>query len=141
MTRLRPLVSGPFTQSENIGNMFVRWQSRKRSRSEFGRGPDVRWSAILVEAIRINGKPRQRHTAYLGSITESAIAIVHQRRYFWDEVLDGLERLGIEHTKRIEAAIARKVPRLSREEHEASVRLVTNSYGLGPQKPFRGASV
>jgi len=129
--------------------MYVRWQSRKRERPAFGRDgdkvkdargrpihnkrgtylrvradtgtQDVRWSAVVVESVRVNGKPGQRHVAYLASTTESGIASVHvhQRRYFWDEVLDGLDRLGnrmsIEDRKRIEAAIALKVPRLTRE--------------------------
>jgi hypothetical protein len=98
--------------------MFVRWQSRKRATREFGgwgkplknvryrghhgisrRGSnkqDVHWAAILVESVRVKGKPAPRHVAYLGGITESAIEIAAQRRFFWDEVterLDGLRTL------------------------------------------------
>ena len=40
--------------------MFVRWQ-----------GKGTRWSAILVESQRVNGKVRQQHLAYLGSIDET----------------------------------------------------------------------
>jgi hypothetical protein len=70
--------------------MFVRWQGRERwcYRSTFGGTDDVNWSAILAESVRVDGKPRQRHVAYLGGITESAMRIMHQRRYFWDKVLD-----------------------------------------------------
>jgi hypothetical protein len=42
--------------------MFVRWIKRE------GRKGQVRWSAVLVEAVRKDGKPRQRHVAYLGSV-------------------------------------------------------------------------
>jgi hypothetical protein len=134
--------------------MFIRWQKRKRNRPKFGsfgnelrdesgadylrdgRGGllrvradteelDVAWSVILVESVRADGKPRQRHVAYLGGITESAIQITAQRRYFWEAVLDGLDRLhnrmSIADRRKIEAAIALKVPRLTREEHEASI--------------------
>jgi hypothetical protein len=149
--------------------MYVRWQSRKREQPDIGhcgaeikdarghpvyndRGTylhvradtgtqDVRWVAVVVESVRVNGKPRQRHVAYLASTTESRIAVDHQRRYFWDEVLDGLDRLGnrmsIEDRKRIETAIALKVPRLTREEHEASVNKCTENCDLDPQPPYR----
>jgi hypothetical protein len=154
--------------------MFVRWQSRVRNRPQFGhygaevkdkRGnllrderlgilltckatgrQDVRWSAILVETARVDGKPRQRHVAYLASITESAAEIVSQRRHFWDAVLDGLDRLANrvspEDRKRIETAIALRVPRLTREEHEASVKDAALVLGaewaeLHPEKPYR----
>jgi hypothetical protein len=80
---------------------------------------------ILVESVRADSKPRQRHVAYLGGITESAIQITAQRRYFWEAVLDGLDRLhnrmSIADRRKIEAAIALKVPRLTREEHEACI--------------------
>jgi hypothetical protein len=72
---------------------------------------DVHWAAILVESVRVKGKPAPRHVAYLGGITESAIEIAAQRRFFWDEVterLDGL-RLSPEDRQRIESAIAKKV--------------------------------
>ena len=57
--------------------MFVRWQSRKRRQAQSGttrpRPGDIRYSAILVEGICVNGKPTQRHIAYLGSILQSII--------------------------------------------------------------------
>jgi hypothetical protein len=142
--------------------MFIRWQKRKRNRPKFGplghdlrdeygadylrdgRGCllrvradtdelDVAWSVILVESVRVDGKPRQRHVAYLGGITESAIQITAQRLYFWEAVLDGLDRLhnrmSIADRRKIEAAIALKVPRLTREEHEASIANITQILG------------
>jgi hypothetical protein len=147
--------------------MFLRWQGRKRQTPDSGsygdwlkdeQGTEVRnkrasflrvrhetgkqdicWAAILVESIRINGKPRQRHIAYLGSITDSRIEVVHQRRYFWDNVLDGLDRqanrMSIADRKRIEAAIALKVPRLTRQEHEDSVRVCVWSHDHPPYRP------
>jgi hypothetical protein len=119
--------------------MFVRWQSRKRQRPIFGRAhkhvwergqyshtvfsdvepprwqQDVAWYAILVEAVRSDGQPRQRHVAYLGSITESALSIVAQRHYFWEEASKRLDALGNrvrrEDRGKIEAALAARVPR------------------------------
>ena len=40
---------------------------------------DVPWPALVVENVRIDGKSTQRHIAYLGGLTESAIRSVHQR--------------------------------------------------------------
>jgi hypothetical protein len=151
--------------------MYVRWQSRKRQTPDISAGfqppledergdcvrnkrgsfirlrpetgtQDVRWRAVVVENVRVNGKPRQRHIACLGSTTDSRIAVDHQRRYFWDEVLDALDRLSnrisIEDRKRIETAIALKVPRLTRQEHEGSVEECVSKYPeLNPQPPYR----
>ena len=109
-------------------------------------GHDVRWTAVVVESVRVGGKPRERHVALLASITESGIDIAHQRRYFWDAVHNRLDQLGdrmsIDDRRSIEAAIAHKVPRLSREEHDASVKEVQEYDHLfrGPamaHKPYR----
>jgi hypothetical protein len=74
---------------------------------------DVHWTAILVEASRVDGKPKQEHIAYLGGITESAIEILPQRCYFWDEVTERLDKLGNrlspEERQSIESAVAKRV--------------------------------
>jgi hypothetical protein len=113
--------------------MYVRWQSRKRRKPTFGHHgklirqarryrdrifaragtnePDRHWRAVLVENVRVNGIPTQKHIAYLGGITESAIAIPAQRMFFWDGVLKCLDRLSISKPERnrIVAAVAKKV--------------------------------
>jgi hypothetical protein len=94
--------------------MYVRWQSRKRRRAAFGKRKergDVHWRAILVENERINGKPTQRHIAYLGGITESAIATPPQCRWFWEGVMKKLNELSLPraYQRRIIAAVAKKV--------------------------------
>jgi hypothetical protein len=80
--------------------MYLRWQSRKRRsaafRSTAKKDDDVHWAAIIVESARVEGKPTQRHVAYLGGITESAIAIVAQRAWFWDDVKRRLDRMPAE---------------------------------------------
>jgi hypothetical protein len=97
--------------------MFVRWQSRKKTRLvRLGRGEtgDTRWTATVVEAVRIDGKPRQKHVACLGSIYESRFASTGGRAAFWNMVtdrLDGLDdRIRPSERRAVEIAIARKVP-------------------------------
>lgn len=114
--------------------MYVRWQSRKRRSAAYAywsrssgksyREGDIHWRAILVENVRIDGKATQRHIAYLGGITESAIALEPpaQRMFFWDKVRDRLDGLGnklsVKQRAAIEEAIAKKIPRVSRKERK-----------------------
>jgi hypothetical protein len=108
--------------------MFIRWQSRKRGSPAFGpsarirgrvvradtRKLDVHWAAILVQAVRVDGNPKQEHVAYLGGITETAIEIQPQRCYFWEGVTECLDKLSGRITPdermRIEQSIAERVP-------------------------------
>jgi hypothetical protein len=105
--------------------MYIRWQSRKRSgRPQFGRRyrevgkrrlevVDVHWRAILVENVRIDGKPTQRHIAYLAGFTESALAIPAQQRFIWDGIKQKLDHLGNrispEGRRKIEAVMVAKI--------------------------------
>jgi hypothetical protein len=108
--------------------MYLRWQARKRVNPKYWTGKrdewidDVHWAAIVVESVRVDGKPTQRHIAYLSGITESAIAIVHQRYYFWQDIDDRLTRLsnriGNDDRCRIQEALAKKVPRPSEADAE-----------------------
>src|SRR5258705_3096193 len=108
--------------------MFIRWQSRQRQKSEFSPDeiPDIGWTVILAESYSVDGNPRQRHIAYLGSITESSIKIDPQRCHFWDRVTRALDRLGNQVSDddraKIEAAIALKVPRPSLAEYRDIAR-------------------
>jgi hypothetical protein len=93
--------------------MFVRWQEY-RSRAQSSRvrafrkkhGPH-RLRAILVETVRIDGEPRQRYLAYLGSVQADR----RDRPRFWYDVTRKLEqcRLSREERKQIMSAIAKKV--------------------------------
>jgi len=111
--------------------MFVRWQSRKRQQAQSGttrpRPEDIRHSAILVEDVRVNGQSTQRHIAYLGSILKSTIEADIEgreradfcRAAFWEQLasrLDSIKRLSTEDRRKIETAIAAKVPRASDEQ-------------------------
>jgi hypothetical protein len=80
--------------------MYVRWIRRERRPAESWRDsePDIHWRAILVESVRINGRPTQRHIAYLGGITESAIARsegpwLGELRQFWEGAMKKLNEL------------------------------------------------
>jgi hypothetical protein len=113
--------------------MYVRWQSRKRRRSEFGPSKgkdthwkDTHWSAVIVESTRVSGKPVQRHVAYLAGFTDSAIKINTQRCLLWNDISARLDRLGKQITPadrhKIEATIAEKVPRPTAAEYKDSAR-------------------
>lgn len=121
--------------------MFIRWQTRKRSSSQFGskydengkRRKDTHHAAILVASARLGGNPVQRHIAYLGGITDSGIAILHQRCFFWDGITAAFDKLGgkvsAADRKRFETAIAAKVPRPSKKEYKAAARESAQNIG------------
>ena len=110
--------------------MFVRWQQYRSQ----ALNPHLRkhndehacLKAILVESVRVNGKPRQRHVAFLGSLEIDAITeaksplgswyddvMTTVRRQFWYDVTTLLERLSNrvdpEDRQRIADSIAKKV--------------------------------
>lgn len=83
------------SKSRQPVSMFARWKKRRLKRREANDSIEgaVR-SAVLVRAIRINGKPRQKIVQYLGSIRDSQIEESRCRVRFWFEVerkLKGLE--------------------------------------------------
>ena len=89
--------------------MYIRWQSRKRRRSQYGdwRCPDIHWSAVLVENTRVDGKPNRRPVAYLAGSPKA-----HQDQgpavYLWDQIDYRRDRLGnqitLDDRQKIEAA-------------------------------------
>jgi hypothetical protein len=104
--------------------MYIRWQSRKR-KSQFGsyRDLELAWRAVLVESVRVDGKPTQRHIGYLVGFTESAIATPAQQRFVWDRIEARLARIGnritAEDRETIIASIAEKIgPPPTREQRE-----------------------
>ena len=82
----------------------------------------MHWRAVLVESTRIDGKPRQRHIAYLAGFTESAARIPAQRRLIWERIEKHLERLG----KRIPA-----------KDREAIMAALIEKIGKPPTKAQR----
>ena len=96
--------------------MFIRWQSRHRKHAEFSRyshESDTHWRAVLVESARIDGKPRQRHIAYLAGFTESATKIPAQQRFIWERIEKRLKpfgkRIPAKDRKAIIAALIKKL--------------------------------
>jgi hypothetical protein len=79
----------------------------------WNRDGDTHWRAILVESIRVNGKPVQRHIAYLAGFTESALDIPAQRSFIWKDIEIKLRQLGNRippsDEKRIKAALIKKI--------------------------------
>ena len=98
----------------HYARMYLRWQSRKRKKAEFGSGNgDVHWSAILAESARVDGKPTQRHIAYLVGFNESAVAHPQQQRYLWERIAEQLDRLHNQLSpadrEKIKAALVKKI--------------------------------
>ena len=79
------------------------------------------WGAVLIEAVRVDGKPRQRYVAYLGGFTEHGIEHAHQRCRFWDRVNERLRalshRLTDEDRNHIVTKLATRVPVPTRQDH------------------------
>lgn len=104
--------------------MYVRWKRRNLKR--VGGSTDYALDAVLVESMRIGGKPRQRHVAHLASIREDDLAPEAKpqwRAQFWrtvDKRLTGMD-LGDGDRARIVATLEDRVPRLTAEQYEAEL--------------------
>jgi hypothetical protein len=104
--------------------MYIRWKrQRRRDVKHWERGAGTRieeqWllSAWLVEAQRVDGAPRQRTIAYLGSIRESRLTAAGPASWFWSSVERKLDGLNLSDHQRatLEARLTDKVPRPSEE--------------------------
>lgn len=91
--------------------MFIRWERRRRVRSE------QCLIAKLVESHRVDDKPRQRIIAHLGTCTEPVSVVMHRYRFYrrCDEVLAQLA-LSPADRERIESQLAARIPRPSDAE-------------------------
>jgi len=75
--------------------MFVRWKKRKRFDKRLNRQlPDYLY-AVLVESIRIDGKPRQKTIKYLGSIFSNLVNAPFRMSRFWVEAEKNLSELDL----------------------------------------------
>jgi hypothetical protein len=124
--------------------MFVRWK-RKRRKDTYHFEPDPpgvkvysrrriadpQWlrSAVLVESVRVDGRPRQRTIKYLGSIRECHLDLegqysIFHRGYFWRSADANLERLDLSDLERarIIAALEDVVPRPDPEERAQALK-------------------
>lgn len=88
--------------------MFVRWDRKEKRRSVSNLG-DL-YVCRLVEACRVDGKPRQKVIAYLGAI-RTAMPTNH-RIVFWSNVNMNLDRLDLPDDVRatIVGKIGERVP-------------------------------
>ena len=102
---------------DTLQRMYVRWQTyRSQALNPWQRECNdrrARLKAVLVENVRVNGKPRQRYVAFLGSLTFEPIGFDSSRSRLWRNVTTQLERLGNrispEDRDRILASIAARV--------------------------------
>lgn len=93
--------------------MYVRWQQyRSQARDQRQRERNdqrARLEATLVKNVRVNGKPRQKHVAFLGSMSIDG----SDRPRFWYDVTTRLTRLSNRlspaEREQIGAAIAKRV--------------------------------
>ena len=142
--------------------MYVRWKRKQRKdivRSERYESESVPYplyrqvrepawlrAAVLVESRRVNGLPRQRTVAYLGSIRECYLTPDHphgvlHRTYFWRAVEAKLGSLDLPagERARIVATLETTVPHASEEavaqanrELEARFAAVSRMVGTRP---------
>ena len=115
--------------------MFVRWQLyRSRALNPLLRqrnDKQARLKAVLVESVRVDGEPRHKHIAFLGSIGIDG----GDRARFWYEVTTRLNklsnRLSPEDRERIGMAVAKKVDGglLTNAEVEQWERHIEQTFG------------
>src|SRR6202043_1096386 len=98
--------------------MYVRWQYRWQRERKSGYRDHLSAQsdayAVLVESSRVDGKPRQRYLAYLGSALDLNVQTDLYRWQWWQEIKARLDKLDnvipSEQRPGIEAALAKKVP-------------------------------
>ncbi len=106
--------------------MFVKWRKKpapktdNRKSENHRRGPLL--IATLVERVREDGKVRQRHIAFIGSIRENEIGHLWRRLRFWRRASRALE--GITGRRKIEAELKKRIPKPTKTETAASQKRV-----------------
>lgn len=100
--------------------MFVRFKRRARSRNGWPTG-DRSLYAVAVEAVRVDGKPRQRVVKHLGAISEQGLPHYWHRFDFWEDVRRNLAALALPDADRtaLEEQVAAVVP-LPRDDERAA---------------------
>ena len=121
--------------------MFVRWKSRARKRHHrYGHPETPRLlTAVLVESHRVDGKPRQRTVAYLGSIRDDLLDEADVRWLFWRAMAARLDALGLPSAERAraEAAILDVVPRPTEGESVAATKARQAAIAAGVRRAGR----
>jgi hypothetical protein len=98
--------------------MFIRWHITDPVDPRY-----KRMRALLIESVRVDGKPRQRHLAFLGSVTYQDRNDVEERWQFWRNADQALYRLGnrLSPIQRgeVEKALAERIRPLTPSQIEA----------------------
>ena len=90
--------------------MYVRWQTYRSKalnpRLRECNDRRMRLRAVLVDSVRVDGKPRQKHVAYLGSIQlddPGMITVDSDHARFWQRMSAvGKARFWLKVTRRLE---------------------------------------
>ena len=107
--------------------MFIRWQKYRSVALWHRRKPPItRVKAILVETVRIDGKPRQKHVAFIASYQDGRLDLIGTGSTFWRDARQRLDRISnqitpADHSK-VEAALAQRVPPTTAAEDEPQQR-------------------
>jgi hypothetical protein len=76
--------------------------------------------AILVESVRIDGKPRQRHVAFIASYEANKLDQIRTRSTFWRHARQRPDQIDNQITpadrSKVEGALAQRVPRTTAED-------------------------
>ncbi len=134
--------------------MFVRWKRRESSYKHRGwifrnialeRGATI--SAVLVESVRVDGKPRQRFICHLAKVREKQLDEKFTPFHFWRNATNKLASLPLDDSekKKIEDQLSAKIPRPSDAEaaefwqgRDEFLRTFTNAWkALHPPKKVR----
>src|SRR6476469_8506204 len=103
--------------------MFIRWQKYRSVAYWKKNTPITCIKAVLIEAVRIDGEPRQKHIALIASYQPSKLDQISTRSIFWRHARERLERIGDQITpgerRKIEAALAQRVPPTTAAEDAA----------------------
>ncbi len=107
--------------------MFVRWKSRKSTDgiSYHARSNSVTHYAVLVESVRVSGKPQQKFIAHLGNYNEgNRFRSRNQHIDFWKMIHQRLNELKItgDDRKRIEQKLTERVQQPTEEEIQEAQR-------------------
>lgn len=105
--------------------MYVRWK-QKRLTKNYGRGKagGIRWRAELVECVRVDGKPRQKHIASIVSFTDYQLTMPTNICFEWQNVYYVLDSLDISKADKARAirTVATKLPYRTRKQCEINER-------------------
>jgi hypothetical protein len=110
--------------------MFVRWKRRERTRMNgWERQGTGKWvkTAVLIESVRTEKGPRQKHVCYLGTIREGFESSHYHCKDFWAAATKGLDAAGIKGRVRrdLEATLKSVVTKPGRSTRAAASRQLT----------------